>query len=169
MSAWFTFGEYRVRPVEERDRAYLTTLITQDPYHRDRMDADFFLKTVPGEDAWAVEDGQGVVRIYFKTATAVRIFLQFADGDGAENRKVLKQGFDWLTVMLSRNRFREVIFDTEAPPLKAMAKRRLGFREAGEQLVMSVPTIEEFESAREGWHHEPSTSEDGEVSHVRSN
>ena len=33
--------------------------------------ADFFLKPEPGEDAWALEDHQGMIVFYFKTATAI--------------------------------------------------------------------------------------------------
>lgn len=129
----FHFDSYVVRSVTEQDRAYLNELISADEYHSDRMDADFFLNLKPGEDAWALEDEQGKVLFYFKTQTAVRLSMQFAQtettAEKTRNRIALLKGLAWIEAQLCANSFRELLFQTDGPELTAMAKRRMGFRE----------------------------------------
>ena len=129
----FHFDNYTVRPAGEQDRVYLDSLIEADEYHHDQMDADFFLKLRPGEDAWALEDQRGNVLFYFKTQTAVRLSLQFAQAetsaDKTRNRIALLKGLAWIEAQLCANSFRELLFETDGPELTAMAKRRMGFRE----------------------------------------
>jgi len=129
----FRFDHYAVRAAGEQDRAYLDNLIEADQYHRDQMDADYFLKLKPGEDAWALEDEKGSVMFYFKTQTAVRLSLQFAQAetpaDKTRNRIALLKGLAWIEAQLCANSFREILFQTDGPELTAMAKRRMGFRE----------------------------------------
>lgn len=129
----FHFDNYVVRPIGEQDRVYLEALIEGDEYHRDQMDADFFLKLKPGEDAWALEDEKGSVLFYFKTQTAVRLSMQFAQAetsaDKTRNRIALLKGLAWIEAQLCANSFRELLFQTDGPELTAMAKRRMGFRE----------------------------------------
>jgi hypothetical protein len=133
MSEIFHFDNYVVRPVSERDRAYLETLIAADQYHHDQMDADYFLKLRPGEDAWALEDERGKVLFYFKTQTAVRLSIQFTEAETSaektRNRIALLKGLAWIEARLAANSYREILFQTEGPELTAMAKRRMGFRE----------------------------------------
>src|SRR5579864_4341362 len=105
----FDFDQYTVRPVGERDREFLTQLIAADPLHRDCIDPDFFLKLNPGEDAWAVEDANGKVWLYFKTSTAVRLSMLFANqSSNTGNRDVLTKGMAWLEAMVICNKFREI-------------------------------------------------------------
>jgi hypothetical protein len=142
----FHFAGYTVRPIEEKDRPYLTELILNDPYHADRMDADWFLVLNQGEDAWAIEDEQGRILLYFKTQTAVRLSLQFAQGEGREekyrNALALINGVEWITAQLCRNGFRELLFQTDGPELKEMAKKRMGFRETtGELSLVVAPSL----------------------------
>jgi hypothetical protein len=126
----FHFDNYTVRPATEQDRAYLGALIEADPYHREHMDADYFLKLRPGEDAWALEDERGTVIFYFKTTSAVRLSIQFAQAESTtRNRIALLKGLAWIEAQLSANNYRELLFQTDAPELTAMAKRRMGFRE----------------------------------------
>lgn len=133
MTPQFSFDGYTVRAVGEQDRAFLELLIESDDYHRERMDADFFLKLQPGEDAWAMEDEKHRVVFYFKTSTVVRIALQFAAaetmGDRRSNQSALMRGLRWIEGMFRVNRFTEIVFDTEGPELARFAKRRLGFVE----------------------------------------
>lgn len=128
-----TFDGYTVRRVQPGDRAFLAQLIEGDPYHRD-MTPDFFLKLMPGEDAWALEDERGEVVFYFRTSTAVRIAIQFrptgSPTDRARNRRALLRGLRWIEDVFKKNLFREIITDTEGSELRAFAKRHLGFKEA---------------------------------------
>lgn len=165
----FQFDEYTVRPVNEKDREYLDLLIASDPLHWDCMDADFFLKIAPGEEAWAIEDGKGKVCLYFKTSLAVRLALLFANQtSNVANRDLLTKGLEWMEVILMRNKFREILFDTQGPALYAMARRRLGFREAQKgTLVKSLPVPGAVcpapvatESVAGHWHHRPTSSQE---------
>lgn len=138
----FHFDEYVVRPMCERDREYLDSLIEEDAYHMGRMTADYFLDLLPGEDAWALEDQQGTVIFYFKTQTAVRVSIQFTGSKTAEekkrNRVALVKGLAWIETMLRQNHFREMIFDTQGPELANFAKRRLGFRASSCELIHTI-------------------------------
>lgn len=138
----FHFDNYTVRPMSETDRAFLDTLIEEDAYHKGRMTPDYFLKLMPGEDAWALEDEQGNVMLYFKTQVAVRLSIQFANSKTSEersrNRTALMKGFAWIESMLRQNSFRQIIFDTQGPELTAFAKRRLGFRESPVELLREI-------------------------------
>jgi hypothetical protein len=141
-SQYFHFDEYIVRPMSERDREYLDTLIEEDAYHKGRMTPDYFLNLLPGEDAWALEDEQGNVLFYFKTQTAVRVSIQFAGSKTASerrrNRTALTKGLAWIETMLRQNHFREMIFDTQGPELAAFAKKRLGFTASSCELVRPI-------------------------------
>jgi hypothetical protein len=127
----YEFDGYSVRPIKAEDRAYLEILIESDPYHKDRMTPDFFLNPGTGSDAWALEDADGKVIFYFRTSTVVRMAIQFCGSSTAEekrrNRSALIRGLHWIESQFRRNRFTEVIFDTEGPELAAFSRRHLGF------------------------------------------
>lgn len=165
MTQTFTFDGYTVRPLDERDRPYLDIQIEADVYHRGRMDADYFLQLKPGEDAWALEDEQGRVVFYFKTATAVRLSIQFPSIEGAEdkarNRAGMLKGLAWIEGIFRANRFREILFDTEGVELANFAKRRLGFAEATGLLSRPIQpvTAEKRQAAsQEAWEVSPQAS-----------
>lgn len=161
----FHFDNYVVRPVEERDRAYLASLIEADPHHENCMDADFFLELKPGEDAWAMEDERGHVILYFKTQTAVRLSLQFAEAEKKEdktrNRLAMIKGLAWIEAQLRANSFREILFQTNGPELAQMAKRRMGFRESTE-LCRDIPMPQGGQTPRTShWDATPQISQEG--------
>jgi hypothetical protein len=145
--------------VEERERAFLDKLTSEDDHHRESMNADFFLQLLPGEDAWAVEDEQGNVVLYFKTQAAARIHMQFVVEDRELNRDLLTKGMAWLEGMLIQNHFREMLFDTKGRELRLMAKRRLGFKESPEDLSRSLPAPRGVMGLVEAWHHRPTGAE----------
>jgi hypothetical protein len=155
---FFRFDRYIVRRIDERDHAYLDTLIAADPDHKDTMSADYFLKLMPGEDAWACEEN-GKVLLYFKTQTAARISMQFTTDDPEVNREVLTKGMAWLEGMLVQNHFRELLFDSHSRPLRVMVKRRLGFRDSPEELVKTLPAPWSAGAVNERWHHRPTSVE----------
>jgi hypothetical protein len=159
----FTFDGYTVRPLTERDRPYLEMQIRADEYHRDWMTADFFLKPEPGEDAWALEDHQGMIVFYFKTATAVRMYIQFPAittiGDRVRNAAGMTKGLAWISDIFRHNRFREILFDTKRPELANFAKRRLGFRDACGLLVRSIAPDNPAETPVEAWEASPQVME----------
>lgn len=165
----FTFDGYTVRPMTERDRPYVDLQIKADPFHRDKMTADFFLKLEPGEDAWALEDERGMTLFYFKTSAAVRLAIQFVNtgderGDRAEARSALMRGLRWIEGIFRANRFREIIFDTEGLELRNFAKRRLGFVDASQLLSRSLRMSEVGEASPEVLGKVPTNASEVEVS-----
>lgn len=165
MKPTFHFDNFVVRPVGEQDRTYIETLIESDPFHTGRMDADFFLKLQPGEDAWAIENQQGQVQFYFKTQTACRVSMIFAHADNSEqktkNRIALMKGLAWIEAQLVANSFREILFDTEGPELKQMAKRRMGFLEAPNDLRRPLASPRVQEARINDWDAAPQVSREG--------
>jgi hypothetical protein len=123
----FHFNGYTLRPVLKGDRDYLTRLIEADPYHKDKMNAGWFLDLGPGEGAWAMENERGEVVLYLKTQNAVRLSIQFGEQGSDANRDALIKGLAWLEETLFLNGFCELIFDSDSPVLWATARRRLGF------------------------------------------
>jgi hypothetical protein len=156
----FAFAGYTVRQITESDRPYLAQLIEADEYHRDNMTPDYFLKRERGEDAWALEK-DGRVLLYFKTQTAVRVGMLFAQAETRseklENATALIQGLAWLEAILGGNGFREIFFDTEGPELENFAKRHLGFTEAGNLLSRLVAHPKTPEADAEAWEASPQT------------
>lgn len=162
----FHFDNYVVRPVEERDRSYLSDTIESDQYHADCMDADFFLNLQPGEDAWALETLEtGKVILYFKTQTAARVSLLFTGSESKEdktrNRMALMKGMAWIEAQLRANSFRQILFDTKGEELAQMAKRRMGFRESTELCRDITPSTEPRKSHADDWHGIPQASKEG--------
>jgi hypothetical protein len=159
----FTFLDYQVRAITEADRPYIAQLIEADEYHRDNMTPDYFLNRVRGEDAWALER-DGRVLLYFKTQTAVRIGMLFAQAstpdDRLENRAGLMAGLAWLEAILAGNGFREILFDTEGRELQLFAKRHLGFREAPHLLSKVVCSPMSPKASVETWEPSPQVSQE---------
>lgn len=158
MRLFFRFEDYIVRPVEECDRSYIEATLADDEFHRE-MTPDFFLRLLPGEAAWAVEDHKGNVLLYFKTQNVARISMIFPSRDRERNRNVLIKGLEWLEGMLVQNRFHEMLFDTKGRELRVMAKRRLGFRESPEELVKTLPSPMMTEAVIGVLHHRQQASE----------
>lgn len=130
----YQFDGYTVRPMTEQDRPFLGLQIQADQHHRDKVEADFFLKLLPGESAWALEDAEGRVVFYFKNSPVVRMHIQFtAEADLTGKRKNMAgliKGLAWIEAIFRVSRFREIIFDVDGPELEEFAKRHLGFRDA---------------------------------------
>ena len=152
----FNFDGYTVRPVNERDRGYLEAQIQADHYHREKVEADFFLNVLPGESAWALEDEDGKVVFYFKNSPVVRMHIQFTEDAGRRGTMAgLIKGLAWIESIFRASLFREIVFDVDNPILGNFAKRRLGFREAGGLLTRSIPPPATVEPDIGDWEPSP--------------
>lgn len=144
----YQFDGYTVRPITEQDRPYLELQIAADEYHRDKVTPDFFLNLLPGESAWALEDGDGRVVFYFKNSPVVRMHIQFTADHSLTGKKRtmygLLRGLAWIEAIFRVARFREIIFDVDSPELETFAKRSLGFSEARNLLSRLVPADTQF-------------------------
>jgi hypothetical protein len=122
------------------------------------MTPDYFFKRVRGEDAWALEKNDRVM-LYFKTQTAVRVGMLFTQAETlsekAENSTALIHGLAWLEAILGGNGFREILFDSEGPELKAFAKRHLGFSDAENLLSRPIRHGEAVKRSTEAWEASP--------------
>jgi hypothetical protein len=158
----FAFKDYEVRAITEADRPYLAQLIEADEYHRDNMTPDYFLLRERGEDAWALEKN-GKVLLYFKTSTAVRVGMLFAQvetrDDRRENQIALMNGLAWLEVILAGNGFREILFDTEGPELHVFAQRHLGFVDTPNLMSRAISVPKPTEAAKTPWEPSPQVKE----------
>lgn len=166
MSDDMQFDNLVVRPCGERDREYLEDLIEADPYHNDGvLAADDFLKLLPGEQAFVVENELGYAVLYFKTATVVRVTMQFIETRNAEdrerNRNILLRGLEWLEGRL-RGRFRELVTQTDSPALTLTLKKRLGFQALPNQLSRLIPPVSATVKPNGVWQHQPQGSQVGE-------
>lgn len=126
----FRFDQYTVRPMTEQDKPYLEMQIHADEHHRDKVKADFFLKPLPGESSWALEDQDGRVVFYFKKSPVVRMHIQFVAGRRKATLFGLIRGLAWIESIFRASLFREIIFDVDGPELAVFAKQHLGFVEA---------------------------------------
>jgi hypothetical protein len=143
----YQFDGYTVRPITEQDRPYLEVQIQADEYHRHKVTPNFFLKLLPGESAWALEDADGRVVFYFKNSPVVRMHIQFtAEADLTGKRKTMAgliKGLAWIEAIFRVARFREIIFDADGPELYVFAKRHLGFVDAPGLLSRLLPTLDD--------------------------
>lgn len=130
----FSFDGYTVRSITEADRVGIDFCIEQDEYHQGKMDADFFLRIQPGEEAWALENDKGAIVFYFKTSIAVRMDIQFTPVTSItnvrQNQNALMKGFQWIEGLFRAKHFNELIFEPQGPELYVFAKKRLGFVDA---------------------------------------
>ena len=138
----YRFDGFLVRPITEQDRPYLELQIQADDYHREKVDADFFLHPQPGETSWALEDEDGRIVFYFKNVPVVRMHIQFTAGRRRATLFGLVRGLAWIEGIFRAARFREIIFDVDNPELEIFAKRHLGFVAQPNLLSRLIPTSE---------------------------
>ena len=163
----YRFGRYTLSPLTEADRPRLEAWIAADPFHDGRVSADFFLHTVPGEEGWCLLDEYDEPIFYLKTATAVRLHIQFgpsrSPAERERNREALTEGVEWIEGVLSARSFREMIFDSFNPLLRRMATKRLGFTASQEELRRPVPIYEATEGPESAWRGTQEPARTGQV------
>ena len=141
-TGFFEFGQFRLRPAVEGDRALLEQWIEADPFHRGEVRAGFFLERAPGVDAWALEDASGHVVFYFKTEVAARVHIQFGPAettaDRERNRDAMVDGLAWIEGQMAANGFREILFDSRNPVLIRTAEKRMGFVRSPDDLRRAI-------------------------------
>jgi hypothetical protein len=152
------FDGYRLRLVEESDRPKLEEWIRSDQAHRDLFAPEFFmgqeeidgeLATDPRVSCYALEDRHRTL-MFIRLTRAARVHIQFPP-ETEENRRqqrrslglALIKGMAFLEVLLGRAGAAEWIFDSEAGPLRELAKGRLGFTTSPNELVRPISRLEE--------------------------
>lgn len=119
------------RLLEESDLSLLELSLSQDEYHTETA-PEFFLE--PGTATKVYEDESGPI-LFVKGTPALRIDIQFVDNnDARRNIKCMSEGFPPLAAKARENGFKEVIFNTSNPLLKAFCIKRFGFVESEGEL-----------------------------------
>lgn len=147
-----TFEEYRLRPVNESDRAHLQKWIDADADHKGKVAPEFFMgltpqgKPDPCIEAFLVEDRNGEPVFYFRQMRALRVDIQFGPAataaDRHRNREALTAGFQWLYSRARFSGFRQMIFQSSVAPLIRFCEKRLGFYKSDTELVRGVAAPE---------------------------
>lgn len=132
------------------DVGRLEDWIAADEAHRGIfVPADFLsgaLATDPRGSCYALEDEQGVV-FYLRLSRAARVRIQFApEANSTQKARVIRglfHGMAFLESQLAHAGCEEWIFDTDAPHLKRLAERVLGFTESTHELVRPIAAVKE--------------------------
>lgn len=119
--------------MEETDLPLLETSLAFDKFHTTTT-PEFFVE--PGTLTKVYEDEAGV-GIFVKGTPVLRLDLQFVDNDDAKrNIKIMMAGFPDLMAKARTAGYKEIIFQSDSPLLKAFCTKRFGFNEsAGEMRV----------------------------------
>ncbi len=137
----YRFGPYTLRMATAEDAALAEKWIQADPFHRERVSADFFTKEEPGVGCYVLLDHDGPI-FFFRTENAVRVHIQFADpglpSSRERNRDALRDGMDWLALQLAARSIYEILFDSNNPILRRMTEKRLSFVAAPDDLRRSL-------------------------------
>jgi hypothetical protein len=115
-----------IRKIEEGDRVLLSTLIAQDPYHKELL-PDFFYEPL----SMAFEDHAGVVffvRLEPQAEKILRIHMQFRQSQTLRTALLLRRGFSVVRDKAKASGYRKLIFDSVYKPLREFCISRFGFR-----------------------------------------
>lgn len=119
------------RPLVEADLTLLESILLKDGYHPG-AGREFFME--PGTVARVYEDAQGPI-VFTRCAPVLRLDAKFvSNADVKRNLKALMGGLPALAQQAKEDRFKEVLFSTPYPSLKAFVTRRFGFVESHGEL-----------------------------------
>jgi len=148
VSSSFEFDGYKLRDATDRDEDLAQAWTRADEYHRD-LDGRFWLEKGQGTETFVCEGADGEPLFFLRLDKAVRIRIQFRprpEGmDEREHRAIVRQaltrGMAFLDVTLSVRHFREVIFDSVSPLLRAFTIGRLRFTRKPDTLTRMLPSF----------------------------
>lgn len=160
-SATFQFArKYTLRPAggEARDSGLAEKWIAADPYHRGRVQPDYWLEQGIGIDSYLCLDDEGPLFFYkmvlfedSSSSRAIEIHIQFPPSPSVPKKykqyrsrmaEGLIEGLAWLEKILRQAEVREMFFESTNPGLIAFAIRRLGFVLEGGKLRKRLPEKE---------------------------
>lgn len=120
------------RLYEDEDYHLLELSLSKDEHHTGTT-PEFF--TEPGTMTKVYEDVHGPV-LFVRGSPVLRLDIQFvSNDDGRRNIKTMLEGLPPLAQKARENGFRELVFNTSSPLLKAFCMKRLGFQETvGDEL-----------------------------------
>jgi hypothetical protein len=149
------FDGYVLRAPEPRDRAALEQWIASDPAHKDVFSPEHFMGQLedgredPRPTCCVLEDPEGRV-MFIRISRMARVDIQFPPATTADQRGRIRDGLTrgmaLLESVLAMAGCEGWIFDTDSPALRTMAKRRLGFRDAPNDLIRPIAPLEQSDS-----------------------
>lgn len=114
------------RLMEDTDLLLLGLSLSKDEHHVG-TEPEFF--TEPGT-LTKVYESDGVPVLFVRGAPILRLDIQFVSNeDGRKNIKTMLEGLPPLAQKARENGFKEIVFNTSSPLLKAFCIKRLGFEE----------------------------------------
>lgn len=117
----------RVRDVSESDRAQISEWISQDADHKDKCNADFWLKPEPSVKLFAIEDSCGPI-FYGRGENILRLHLQFAPPSEKKRLvRAISEFTDLISAGAKKQHYKQIIFESIFQPLIAFLERR-GFK-----------------------------------------
>lgn len=146
MSSPFEFDGYKLREATDQDEAVARVWTRADEFHRD-IDGRFWIEKGPGTETFLLEGADGEPLLFLRLDKTVRLRVQFPPVAGeprehrAKLRTALTRGMAFLDVALSVRSFREVIFDSASPLLRAFTIGRLRFSRKPETLSRMLPSF----------------------------
>jgi hypothetical protein len=144
----FSFSGFTLRPAIPKDRTLAAAWTLADPFHKARVNPNFWLEQAFGKDSYLLSDARGPV-FFFKlerlSEEKVECHIQFMPAnlpDARERTRAgLIQGFEWIERVLGMNSVRSLVFNGDNPELIRFAKKRLGFTGETSRLVRPIPAI----------------------------
>jgi hypothetical protein len=154
------FDGYTLREPEESDYDQLEQWIAADAAHREILDPEFFMGQALNEhghlakdlrSTCAVLERKGEVLFYIRLTRAARVNIQFPPGQDRQRQTALAlvKGMAFLEVGLERAGAEEWIFETQAPALRKLAEKGLGFVPSPDELVRIIPRLPRFQEETE--------------------
>jgi hypothetical protein len=144
------FDGYTLRDATEADEPLARVWTQHDEHHHD-MDGRFWLEKDKGVETYVCEEN-GHPLFFVRLDKAVRIRIQFppnvyppgSDEDHKHRdqvRRGLMRGMNFLEIALSVKGFRELIFDSVSPLLRAFTIGRLRFAKKPDTLSRMLPSF----------------------------
>lgn len=111
------------RLYEDADYDLLDLSLSKDEHHTTTK-PEFF--TEPGTVCKVYEDEAGPI-LFVKGSPVLRLDIQFVDNADRRNMKAMLEGLPPLAQKARDNGFKEIVFNTSSPLLKAFCIKRFGF------------------------------------------
>ena len=126
----------RVREVSESDRAQISDWIEKDADHKDKCDADFWLKSAPGLKLFAIEDSCGTI-FYVRGESLLRLHIQFAPDQKVRTAKAIDEFTELIAAGAKKQNYKQIIFESVFAPLVRFLNKR-GFRKSENEYVRNL-------------------------------
>ena len=127
-------SELTNRPLEQKDLPMLKQALDQDTF--EHCDPEQY--TMDHAYSVVYEDGKGPIGVLRYTKTLRLVCVWCDNADKRRNAASAIQAVKDAVEQAKANGFTEILCETESESLKQFYVRKLGFREAGKALILSM-------------------------------